>query len=118
VPHLAAPHHPFRVGVVITNLGTGKVVHRREVFWSQQLMTIPAGEHYAPGTEQNFTASGCIAAQPATCRGAYWFRLFRPPAWWDTTRLPGGRYRLRVRAWDAAGNLAIHDAEATIVNPL
>ena len=37
--------------------------------------------------------------------GIYWFRLF-PLRYWDTRRLPDGRYRLRVRAWDVAGNLS------------
>ena len=37
LPHLAAPHHPFRVAVTIAQLATGKVLRRREVFrtsWS------------------------------------------------------------------------------------
>ena len=47
------------------------------------------------------------------CDGVYWFRLF--PRYWDTTRLPDGRYDVEVRAWDVAGNLArrgcSHDRE-------
>jgi hypothetical protein len=45
----------------------------------------------------------------------YWFRLF-PLRYWDTTRLPDGRYRLRVRAWDIAGNSASAEVTVRIAN--
>jgi hypothetical protein len=116
VPQLAAPHHPFRVAVTIVRVATGRVVRRREVFRAEQLLDQPAGQHFAPGTEQNLPASGCLLFhRTMRCDGIYWFRLF-PRPYWDTTRLPDGRYRLRVRAWDVAGNMSKADTVVTIRN--
>ena len=116
LPHLAAPHHPFRLRVTIVRLATGRVVGHREVFRGEQLLDMPAGQHYAPGTEQNLPAGGCVLFHRSfRCDGVYWFRLF-PRPYWDTTRLPNGRYRLRIRAWDVAGNMAKADTEVTLRN--
>jgi hypothetical protein len=116
LPHLAAPHHPFRLGLVVVSLATGRAVLRREVFWSEQLLTMPAGQHFAPGTEQNLPASGCqLFHRTINCDGTYWFRLFQRP-YWDTRRLPNGRYRLGIRAWDTAGNRSLAKTEVTIRN--
>ena len=49
------------------------------------------------------------------CDGVYWFRLF-PRRYWDTTRLPDGRYRLRVRVWDVARNVSSADVAVRIAN--
>ena len=116
LPWLAAPHHPFRVSVTIAELATGRMVRRREVFRAEQLLGLPAGRHFAPGTEQNLPANGCMRLHRSVrCDGIYWFRLF-PLRYWDTTRLPDGRYRLRVRAWDVAGNMAEAGIAVTIAN--
>jgi hypothetical protein len=48
------------------------------------------------------------------CDGVYWFRLF--PLGWDTTRLPDGRYEVRVRAWDVAGNRASASVQVRLAN--
>ncbi len=115
LPHLAAPHHPFRLAVTIVELATGRMVRRREAFRAEQLLDLPAGRHFAPGTEQNLPAKGCISVpRSVRCDGIYWFRLF--PGNWDTTRLPDGRYRLRMRAWDVAGNVARSDVVVAIAN--
>jgi hypothetical protein len=116
LPHLAAPHHPFRLTVTIVRLATGRVVRRREVFRAEQLLGMPAGQHFAPGTDQNLPANGCMLFHHSVrCDGVYWFRLF-PSPYWDTTRLPDGRYRLRVRVWDVAGNMARADTVVTLRN--
>jgi hypothetical protein len=116
LPHLAAPHHPFRLSVTIVRLATGRVVHRRELFRAEQLLELPAGQHFAPGTEQNLSAGGCMLFhRTSRCDGTYWFRLF-PRPYWNTARLPDGRYRLRVRAWDVAGNLKKADTVVTLRN--
>jgi hypothetical protein len=116
LPHLAAPHHPFRLAVTIVRLATGRVVRRREVFRAEQLPGLPAGRHFAPGTDQNLRANGCMSFHTSVrCDGVYWFRLF-PLRYWDTTRLPDGRYRVRVRAWDVAGNMAHAETVVTIAN--
>lgn len=116
LPWLAAPHHPFRLAVKITQLATGRVVRRREAFRAEQLLDLPAGRHFAPGTEQNLPAGGCVRLhQSVRCDGIYWFRLF-PLRYWDTTRLPDGRYRLLVRAWDVAGNLSRSEVVVRIAN--
>jgi hypothetical protein len=116
LPHLAAPHHPFRLGLTIMRLATGRIVHRREVFWAEQLLEMPAGQHFAPGTEQNLPASGCMLFhREKRCDGVYWFRLF-PRPYWDTSRLPDGRYRLRIRAWDVSGRMSKADTIVTLRN--
>jgi hypothetical protein len=116
LPWLAAPHHPFRVAVTIVQLATGRVVRRREVFRAEQLLDLPAGRHFAPGTEQNLPANGCMSLHRSVrCDGVYWFRLF-PLRYWDTTRLPDGRYRLEIRVWDVAGNMARADSAVTVAN--
>ena len=116
LPWLAAPHHPFRLALEILHLGSGEVVEQRDVFRSEQYLQLPAEQHYAPGTDQNLPANACMRRhRTARCRGIYWFRLF-PQQYWDTTEYANGRYRLRVRAWDTAGNTAKADSEFTIKN--
>jgi hypothetical protein len=115
LPHLAAPHHPFRLAVTIVDLATGRSVRRREAFRAERVPDLAAGRHFAPGTEQNLPAGGCLRHHRALrCDGIYWFRIF--PDYWDTTLVPNGRYRLRVRAWDVAGNIAESDMAVTIAN--
>ncbi len=114
-PHLAAPHHPFRLAVAIVDRASGKIVRRRESFRAEQVLDQPTGRHFAPGTEQNLPAKGCMKRHLALrCDGIYWFRLF--PNGWDTTRLVDGRYEVRVRAWDVAGNVARSVVPVTIAN--
>lgn len=115
LPHLAAPHHPFRLAVTIVDVLSGHTVRRREAFRAEQLLDQPAAQHFAPGTEQNLPANGCMRRHGAlSCDGIYWFRLF--PRGWDTARLSDGRYEVRVRAWDVAGNVARADVLVTIAN--
>jgi hypothetical protein len=116
LPWLAAPHHPFRLAVTVTQVATGRVVHDRDVFRSERMLETRAGQHFAPGTEQNLPANACMRMRRTVrCDGIYWFRLF-PAPYWDTTRLPNGRYRLRIRAWDAVGNLSSATTEVTVRN--
>jgi hypothetical protein len=116
LPWLAAPHHPFRLAVTVTRVADGRVVLDREVFRSERMLDIPAGQHYAPGTDQNLPANACMRShRTIRCDGVYWFRVF-PRPYWDTTRLPNGRYRLRIRAWDVAGNVASAEPVVTIAN--
>jgi hypothetical protein len=116
IPALAAPHHPYRLGLLLQERGTGRVVLRRTVFIAMTAPAFAAGQHYAPGTVQNLPANVCLAGRGGPCDGVYWFRLFQRP-YWDTTRLPNARYLLVVRAWDAAGNRARKDVEIRIDNP-
>jgi hypothetical protein len=117
LPWLAAPHHPFRLAVTILDLATQRIVRRREAFRAEQVLHISASQHFAPGTEQNLPAHGCMLRHSTMrCDGVYWFRLF--PRYWDTTRLFDGRYAVRVRAWDVAGNLASAEVPITIANGL
>ncbi len=116
LPWLAAPHHPFRVGVALVELPGGDVVLNRDVFRAERSVYTPAGQHYAPGTDQNLPANGCMAMhRTAGCDGVYWFRLF-PKPYWDTTTLPNGRYRLRILAWDVSGNESEAETDVTIRN--
>lgn len=115
-PWLAAPHHPFRVSVSVAQHGTGRVFHDREVFRSEQILELSAGAHFAPGTEQNLSAGGCVRRHAALrCRGIYWFRLF-PPPFLNTRQLPSGRYRISVRVWDAAGNSTVDNTDLGVSN--
>ena len=50
VPALAAPHHPYRVGLLLVDRRTRRVVYRRTAFLSLTEPSLPAGQHYAPGT--------------------------------------------------------------------
>ena len=115
VPLLAAPHHPYRLGLLLVEPARGRIVLRRTVFISIREPSIPAGQHYAPGTKQNHPASGALSRRVSGA-GVYWFRLFQRP-YWDTTQLPNGRYLLVVRAWDAAGNRSRTDVPIAIRNP-
>ena len=115
LPWLAAPHHPFRLDVRIIDLAANRMVRRREAFRAERVLEQPADRHFAPGTEQNLPAGGCMTRHTAIrCDGVYWFRLF--PQFWDTTRLRDGRYEVRVRAWDVAGNVADASVPVTITN--
>jgi hypothetical protein len=49
------------------------------------------------------------------CDGVYWFRDF-PRPYWNTTAVPNGNYRLHIRVWDAAANLASATTRVTIRN--
>jgi hypothetical protein len=118
VPHLAAPHHSLRVAsrscgwrlagscIVATSSGP-------------QLFEMRAGQHFAPSTEQNLPASGrLLYHRSLPCDGTYRFRAF-PRPYWDTTRLPDGRYFIRVRVWDIAwqhgeGRSSGDDPERTV----
>jgi hypothetical protein len=116
LPWLAAPHHPFRIAVSIVHAASGRVLGRRDVFRAEQVLGMAAGRHFAPGTEQNLPANGCMRLhRTVRCDGVYWFRLF-PLRYWDTTRLADGRYRLVVRVWDVAGNLARAEVAVRIAN--
>jgi hypothetical protein len=116
LPWLAAPHHPFRLAVTVTQVATGRVVQDRDVFRAEQMLTVPAGQHFAPGTEQNLPANGCMSFhRTIPCDGTYWFRLF-PRPYWETTGVPNGKYHLRIRVWDTVGNMSKADTEVTIRN--
>ena len=115
-PWLAAPNDPFRLSLTLVHLDSGRIVERRDVFRSAQYLTMPASQHYAPGTEQNLPANACLRHHETdSCAGIYWFRLY-PAPYWNTARLPNGRYRIRVRVWDSKGNTSKRDSDLTISN--
>jgi hypothetical protein len=116
LPWLAAPHHPFGLSVRLTQVSGGHIVLDREVFRNETAHTVPAGQHFAPGTEQNLPADGCMTLhRTVRCRGTYWFRVF-PKPYWDTRNFANGRYRLRVAVRDAAGNESAAETVVTIAN--
>jgi O-antigen ligase len=122
---LASPTHPYGVSLEVAPESDGRPVLVRTVFRaavflgdSRGTQAVPIGYHYAPGTRQALPVGRCLKAQPVDCGARYWFRLFARPtsAYWDTRRVANGNYRLRVRAWDAAGNSATASARITIRN--
>jgi O-antigen ligase len=123
---LASPTHPYGVSLEVARESEGRPVLVRTVFRaavflgdSRGTQAVPIGYHYAPGTREALPVGPCLKAQPVDCTARYWFRLFARPtsAYWDTRRVPNGNYRLRVRAWDAAGNSTTTAARITIRNP-
>jgi hypothetical protein len=128
LPALYADHHPQRVRFEIERVADGALVLARETFSAEVYLgaplptlglPVPFDHHYAPGTKQNLGAKPCLDLQPWACAGAYWLRLFAGPAdsYWDTTLYPNGRYRIRVSAWDVAGNRSEATAQIAIDNP-
>ena len=123
---LAVPAPPERVALEVVRESDGRTVFARTVFRSDVFLgsslgtqAVPIGYHYAPGTQETLPAARCLRTRRPGCGGTYWFRLFARPtaAYWDTRRVANGSYRLRVRAWDAAGNEAARTTRITIRNP-
>jgi len=128
VPLLQTAHHPARVQLEVVRLEDGRKVVDRDVFVTDVTLgddaarvgrdTILAGDHYAPGTRQNLRANGALTlGRPGA--GELWFRLFARPggAYWDTTAVRNGPYRLTVTAFDLPGNRASDSADVVVVNP-
>ena len=124
VPFLETAHHPFRVHLILVRLEDGKKVVDRDVFRADVTIAaqgptpVPISHHYAPGTRQNLRAKTALGlGRPG--RGELWFRLFARPesAYWDTTKLRNGAYRIRVSAWDIAGNRSSDAVDVVIENP-
>jgi hypothetical protein len=124
VPLLETSHHPARVRVRVTRLADGARILDRDVFRSDVTLdpeagraVVPLSNHYAPGTRQNLRAPTALKLGRSG-RGELWFRLFALPtgAYWDTTLLANGRYRLTVTAWDLVGNRTSEAVEVGIRN--
>ena len=124
-PALVSPTTPYRIALQVVRERDDRVVLQLTVFRSQVFLgdslgtqSVPISYHYAPGTKQALAADLCLKEQPIDCRGRYWFRLFARPtaAYWDTRRTADGNYRVRVTAWDAAGNHATRTAAIAIRN--
>ena len=115
VARRAAPSVPAR-GHGPSDLATGRVVRRREVFRAEQLLGLAAGQSLrarAPSrTCPRTAACGChalgAAATASTGSGSSRVR------YWDTTQLADGRYRrARCAPGTSAGNLRSADAYVT-----
>jgi O-antigen ligase/polysaccharide polymerase Wzy-like membrane protein len=124
-PALVSPNQPDRIDLQVVGESDGRLVLARTVFRasaflgdSRATQPVPISFHYAPGTKQALPAGLCLQAQPRDCSGVYWFRLFARPTgtYWDTTAIEDGDYRLRVKVWDAAGNVASGTAHVAIGN--
>jgi hypothetical protein len=118
-------HHPARVRLKVVHLDDGVTVLDRDVFRTEVTLDVegpaPVGfsQHFAPGTRQNLKAKTAIE-RGEQGRGELWFRLFAQPGvepYWDTTTVPNGAYRLRITAWDVAGNRARDQVDVTVANP-
>lgn len=111
---------PYRVAAEIRRMTTGRVVLRRISYQADQLPEkADYLVHYAPGTKQNLSMGACVGPPPEPdCRGVYWFRpLSRSDLEvWDTRRVPNGRYRVTVYAWDLRGNVGSRTAIVRVAN--
>jgi hypothetical protein len=125
-PQLQSPSPPDAISLQVIRERDGRpmlvrTVFRSAVFLGNSLGTraVPINYHYAPGTKRPLPIALCLKTRRSDCTGAYWFRLFARPteAYWDTRRLANGNYRVRVKAWDAAGNYTTAAARITIDNP-
>jgi hypothetical protein len=125
-PELQSPSPPSGISIEVVRERDGRPMLARTVFRSAAFLgtsrgtrAVPISYHYAPGTKQPLPAALCLKLPRADCKGAYWFRLFARPteAYWDTSRLANGEYRVRIKASDAFGNSATAEARITIRNP-
>jgi hypothetical protein len=125
-PELLSPSPPYAISLQVIRESDGRPMLARTVFRSAAFLgtsrgtrAVPIAYHYAPGTKQPLPVALCLKLRPADCKGAYWFRLFARPteAYWDTSRLASGNYRVRVKASDASGNSATASVPITIRNP-
>ena len=125
-PELRTPSPPYAISLEVIRESDGRPMLVRTVFRSAAFLgtsrgtrAVPISYHYAPGTKQALPAGLCLTLRPADCAGEYWFRLFARPteAYWDTSRLANGNYRVQVKALDAAGNSARAAARITLRNP-
>jgi hypothetical protein len=125
-PELLSPSPPYAISLEVIRESDGRPMLARTVFRSAAFLgtsrgtrAVPIAYHYAPGTHGPIPVALCLKLQPADCKGAYWFRLFARPteAYWDTSRLANGNYRVRVKASDASGNPATATVRITIRNP-
>lgn len=119
VPVLQGSLRPARVHLTVTRLANGKRIVDRDVFRVSLQMAPSVGmsRHYAPGTRQNLRARMAVDANRPG-RGELWFRLFatRQGAYWDTTRIPNGAYRLGIAAWDVSGGKGTETADVVVKN--
>lgn len=107
---------PYALRVVIRAERTGRRILRWTTFRDDQLPQTPYLVHYAPGTVEDERLGDCIGPPPlARCDGVIWLRAFSRfhLAYWDTRKVPDGRYRVTVQVWDVAGN---SDSRTTVVS--
>jgi hypothetical protein len=110
---------PYRVGVTIRSLASGKVVMRRTTFQADQLPQTPYVVHYAPGTIEDDNMHECVGPpQKKTCAGTYWLRPFSQfkHEYWNTRATPNGRYDVTVHASDLAGNTTARTVTVSVRN--
>ena len=110
---------PYRVGVTIRSLATGKVVMRRTTFQADQLPQTPYIVHYAPGTIEDDNMQECVGPpQKPACAGTYWLRPFSrfTQDYWNTRATPNGRYDVTVSASDLAGNTTTRTITVSVRN--
>jgi hypothetical protein len=124
LPLLETAHHPARVLLTVVRLADGVKIVDRDVFRSEVTLAlegpapVPISRHYAPGSKQNLRAPTALKrGKPG--RGELWFRLFASPlgAYWDTTLVANGRYRLKITAWDVAGSKTAENVDVVVRNP-
>jgi hypothetical protein len=96
---------------------------RRPRHFDPQALPVLFAYHDAHGTREALPTAACLdpargGSSAASCTGSLGFRLFarETGAAWDTTTVPDGLYRLRVSAWDAAGNHATAGVTVTVRN--
>jgi hypothetical protein len=110
---------PYRVGVTIRSLSTGRTIMRRTSFQADQLPQTPYVVHYAPGTIEDDNMQECVGPpQKPACAGTYWLRPFSRfrEEYWNTRAVPNGRYSVTVRAADLEGNSGARTVVVSVLN--
>ena len=115
---LAAPDPPYRLGIEIRN-AAGRVVLRRISFQADYLPPVPWYVHFAPPTKPDLSVEECLLV-PVTgpCAPPHWYRpLSRSRVeYWDTRRVPNGRYVVVVVAWDNRDDVGVRRTPVVVAN--
>ena len=115
---LPAPDPPYRLGIEIRD-AQGNVVLRRVTFQADTFPTTPWQVHFAPGTEPDLSVIRCLRSPiDVPCVPQHWYRpLSRTKLeYWDTRKVPNGRYVVTVVAWDNRDNIGIRRVPVVVAN--
>lgn len=129
-PVLYAPNHPYQASIRIDRLWgrldrpRKRLVSKDRIWRSDSLAgQPPLTVHWAPGFARWLPMWACKRTRDyKRCEGAYWYRGFARYErgafyrYWDTTRLPDGRYRVTISLVSTAGKRSARIIDVMICN--